>query len=102
MTNSNMTKSYNNMINSSVVNKKKVLKMSKTLILDFNPTFVQTPIIFWKTDELFMVNDGGRGRVESYNLSTKKFRNLPLHGFIPGVCSADFYMKTLVSVKRGN
>lgn len=62
---------------------------------------IHSPVAFWNDDELLM--DTRYGGIVSYNLSTKKVRKLPIHGaVIPGSSYADFFQRSLVSVKGGN
>ncbi|PON75410.1 hypothetical protein PanWU01x14_043770 [Parasponia andersonii] len=59
------------------------------------------PLIFWKDDVLLL--EGHDGRIVSYNLDTKRLRTLPLPGAAyPGHASAYLYLKSLVSLLRGN
>ncbi|POO03508.1 F-box associated domain [Trema orientale] len=62
---------------------------------------IHSPVAFWNDDELLMdTRDGG---ILSYNLSTQEIRRLPIHGaVVPGSSYADFFQRSLVSVKGGN
>ncbi|POO01538.1 hypothetical protein TorRG33x02_028450 [Trema orientale] len=58
-----------------------------------------SPLTFWKSDELLMrVNR--EGKLVSYNIHTKKFRNLAINGAKKVRCWALPYMKSLFSVQR--
>lgn len=60
---------------------------------------IYSPVFFWNEEELLM--DARDGRLVSYNLCTKKLRKLPIHGaLLPMRTYADFYVESLVSVKR--
>ncbi|KAL5555672.1 hypothetical protein UlMin_037908 [Ulmus minor] len=58
------------------------------------------PLAFWKKDELFM--ESSTGEIVTYNLFTKKLRKLPINHKRVAFTHADFYVKSLVSVKGGS
>lgn len=62
---------------------------------------ISIPMIFWKSDEFLMVATDGRA--VSYNLSTKMFKYLPIHGVEdPPYIQAAAYVNSLVSVHGSN
>lgn len=75
---------------------------SWTKLLTIGPlACIHSPLAFWTEDELLM--ESRDGLIVSYNLYTQKLRRLPIPGAVfPGKSYADFYVKSLVSVKRRN
>lgn len=60
---------------------------------------IRFPLKFWKSDELLLF-DRSEGRVHSYNLQTRKLRNIvgvDRFGAVIPICF--FYFKSLVSIK---
>ncbi|POO03600.1 hypothetical protein TorRG33x02_008050 [Trema orientale] len=60
---------------------------------------IRSPLTFWKSDELLMMNSEDR-QVVSYNLRTKQTRNLYEHE-ADGVIYSGQYVESLVSIKGG-
>ncbi|EXC20617.1 Putative F-box protein [Morus notabilis] len=57
------------------------------------------PRIFWKNDELLMVGQNTDEWLVSYNLCSKKIRNVMVHGAVPSWLGI-LYAGSLVSVRR--
>ncbi|KAF4364795.1 hypothetical protein F8388_018471 [Cannabis sativa] len=57
-----------------------------------------SPLIFWNTDELLMVNY--RHGVVSYNLNYQTFRSLLIPRLNVSTCISNYYVQSLISVKR--
>lgn len=61
---------------------------------------IYSPLAFWKDDELLMQTRDGR--IVSYNLHTKKFKELSIPGsLLPDSTRAFSCLRSLVSVKGG-
>lgn len=61
---------------------------------------IAMPLIFWKSDEFLMVSPDGC--IVSYNLDTKKYKHLPIHGIYPGYFEAVICVNSIVSIKGGD
>ncbi|XP_050384316.1 uncharacterized protein LOC126800927 [Argentina anserina] len=61
---------------------------------------MDTPLQFWKSDEILIVSR--ERRLVSYNLDTEQFKYLPLNNMDSDNLEAVVYMNSIVSVKGSN
>ncbi|XP_062024985.1 F-box protein CPR1-like isoform X1 [Rosa rugosa] len=77
------------------------LKGSWTKYFTIKPIEVDIPLVFWKSNEILMVNVDRR--IVSYNLDTQTLKCLPIHGAEDPLCIyAINYVNSIISVKRNN
>ncbi|PRQ42313.1 putative F-box domain-containing protein [Rosa chinensis] len=72
-----------------------------TKYFTIGPVEVEIPLVFWKSNEILMVN--ADKHIVSYNLDTQTLKCLPMHGVEdPEYIYAIIYVSSIISVNRDN